>query len=34
MRFDRDPAKDERNRWECDFGFDLAALIFEGDTIE
>jgi uncharacterized DUF497 family protein len=34
MRFDWDPAKDERNRQERGFGFDLAALIFEDDTIE
>jgi uncharacterized DUF497 family protein len=34
MRFDWDPAKDERNRQERGFGFDFTALIFEGDTIE
>jgi hypothetical protein len=34
MRFDWDPAKDEWNRQERGFGFDFAALIFEGDTIE
>lgn len=34
MRFDWDPAKDEANRRERGFGFDFAALVFEGDTIE
>jgi uncharacterized DUF497 family protein len=34
MRFDWDLAKDERNRQQRGFGFDFAALIFEGDTIE
>jgi uncharacterized DUF497 family protein len=34
VRFDWDPAKDEWNRQERGFGFDLAALIFEDDTIE
>ena len=34
MRFDWDPAKHERNRQERGYGFDFAALIFEGDTIE
>ncbi|MGI4978302.1 MAG: BrnT family toxin [Janthinobacterium lividum] len=34
MLFDWDPAKDERNRQERGFGFDLAALIFEAGTIE
>jgi len=34
MRFDWDPAKDERNWQERGFGFDLAALIFEAETIE
>lgn len=34
MRFDWDPAKDERNRQERGFGFDFASLIFERDTIE
>jgi len=34
MRFDWDDAKGERNRRERGFGFDFAALIFEGDTIE
>ncbi len=34
MRFDWDPTKNVRNQQERGFGFDLAALIFEGDTIE
>ena len=34
MRFDWDPTKDEANRRERGFGFDFAALVFEGDTIE
>ena len=34
MRFDWNLEKGERNRWERGFGFDFAALIFEGDTIE
>jgi uncharacterized DUF497 family protein len=34
MRFDWDPAKDQRNRQERGLGFDFGALIFEGDTIE
>ncbi len=34
MRFDWDPGKSERNRQGRGFGFDLAALIFEGGTIE
>ncbi len=34
MRFDWDAAKHERNRQERGFGFDFAALIFEGDTLE
>ncbi len=34
MRFDWDLAKGERNRRERGFGFEFAALIFEGDTIE
>lgn len=34
MRFDWNPVKDERNQRERGFGFDFAALIFEGETIE
>lgn len=34
MRFDWDPIKSERNRQERGFGFDFAALIFEGATID
>ena len=34
MRFDWDDAKGERNRRDRGFGFDFAALIFEGGTIE
>jgi uncharacterized DUF497 family protein len=34
VRFDWDPPKDQRNRQERGFGFDFAALIFDGDTIE
>jgi uncharacterized DUF497 family protein len=34
VRFVWDTAKDVRNRQERGFGFDFAALIFEGDTIE
>jgi len=34
MRFDWSLEKGERNRRERGFGFDFAALIFEGDTIE
>lgn len=34
MRFDWDPDKHERNQRERGFGFDFAALIFEGDIIE
>ena len=34
MRFDWDSDKAEQNQRERGFGFDFAALIFEGDTIE
>ena len=34
MLFDWDSAKSERNRQERGFGFDIAILIFEGDTME
>ncbi len=34
MLFEWDASKSERNRDERGFGFDVAALIFEGDTIE
>jgi uncharacterized DUF497 family protein len=34
MDFDWDTAKHERNIRERGFGFDIAALIFTGDTIE
>ena len=34
MRFDWDRDKHEWNRSERGFGFDFAALIFGGDTIE
>lgn len=34
MLFDWDSAKSERNRQERGFGFDIAILIFEGDTVE
>ena len=34
MRFDWDRDKHEWNQSERGFGFDLAALIFGGDTIE
>jgi uncharacterized DUF497 family protein len=34
MRFDWDPAKHESNQRKRGFGFDIAALVFEGDTIE
>lgn len=34
MRFDWNSDKHERNQRECGFGFDVAALIFEGDMIE
>ena len=34
MQFDRDPAKDAWTRQERGFGFDFAALIFDGITIE
>jgi uncharacterized DUF497 family protein len=34
MRFDWDPAKHERNRQQRGFGFDFAALIFGGQTLE
>ncbi|WP_375456167.1 BrnT family toxin [uncultured Methylobacterium sp.] len=34
MAFAWDEAKHERNLRERGFGFDFAALIFEGDTIE
>lgn len=34
MHFEWDPAKDERNRQQRGFGFNFAALIFDGDTIE
>ena len=34
MRFDWDPNKSERNLRERGFGFDFAALIFDGGTIE
>ncbi len=34
MDFEWDEAKSEKNRQERGFGFDLAALIFEGPIIE
>lgn len=34
MRFDWNPDKHERNQRERGFGFDVAALIFEGDMIK
>lgn len=34
MEFEWDEAKSERNRQERGFGFDLAALIFAGHTLE
>ena len=34
MRYEWDLAKGRRNQWERGFGFDVAILIFEGDTIE
>lgn len=34
MEFDWDPGKSEKNRKERGFGFDYAALIFLGDTLE
>ena len=34
MRFDWNSAKSEQNQQERGFGFDFAALVFEGDTIE
>lgn len=34
MRLDWDLGKSERNRRERGFGFDFAALVFEGGTIE
>jgi len=34
VRFEWDSGKSERNRQERGFGFDFAALIFEGGTIE
>lgn len=34
MRFEWDRDKSERNQRERGFGFDFAALIFEGETIE
>jgi uncharacterized protein len=34
MLFSWDPGKDERNRRERGFGFHIAALIFEGITLE
>ncbi len=34
MRFDWNPARSERNKQERGIGFDVAALVFEGDTIE
>jgi uncharacterized DUF497 family protein len=34
LRFDWDPAKDERNQQERGLGFDFGALIFDGHTIE
>ena len=34
MLFDWDPAKHDRNQRERGFGFDLAALIFAGPTLE
>ena len=34
MRFEWDQDKGERNQRERGFGFDFAALIFEGETIE
>lgn len=34
MKFDWDPGKSEKNRQERGFGFDYAALIFLGNTLE
>ncbi len=34
MQFEWDDAKSDRCRRERGFGFDFAALIFEGDTLE
>lgn len=34
MNFDWDPAKSERNVRQRGFGFDVAVLVFAGDTIE
>lgn len=34
MEFDWDPPKHERTLWDRGFGFDFAALIFQGETIE
>lgn len=34
MRFDWDAAKSQRNRQERGVGFDFAALIFDGNTME
>lgn len=34
MQFDWDPAKDARNLGERGFGFDVAARIFAGATLE
>ena len=34
MHFDWDRAKHERNIRERGFGFDLASLIFDGDTVQ
>lgn len=34
MEFGWDPGKSEKNRRERGFGFDFAALIFLGDTLE
>lgn len=34
MEIDFDPPKSEKNLEERGFGFDFAALVFEGETIE
>ncbi len=34
MEFGWDPAKSEKTRWERGFGFDYAARIFAGRTVE
>jgi len=34
MRFDWNSAKSEWNRQQRGIGFDVAALVFEGNTIE